>query len=546
MHTPNSSWRLAVRLPENEITGGSLLTQRALPFLIPLLVVAIGSNWRDPALGQSTVATIPVSMPLLIKGGTLIDGTGTHRRKADIRVENGVIREIGHLKPTAAERVINAKGLIVAPGFIDTHSHADGGLMETPDAESQIRQGITTAIVGQDGGSHLPLAKYFEDVQAKHVALNIASFVGHGTVRGVVMGEDYKRPATAEETAKMAALVDQEMQAGALGLSSGLEYDPGLYSTTEEVIACAKAASKHGGLYISHVRDEENEALTSFRELIRIADEAHLPAQISHIKLGSSNVWGKADETLRLMGDADRRGLDITADVYPYTYWRSTIIVITPTRDWTDRGAWQKGLDEIGGPANVLLSTYTPDLVWQGKTLAQISQMTGRDAVTTIQEIVKNTHGEGATGKEGVVVTAMQENDLRRFIAAPRIMFCTDGGLGGSHPRAAGTYPRILGRYVRQWHVLTLENAIRKMTSLPAGRMGFADRGTLKPGMKADIVLFDANKVIDTATTASPMAQPIGLPCVIVNGVPVLDGGKMTGQRPGMVLRRTEAPLKQE
>jgi N-acyl-D-amino-acid deacylase len=475
----------------------------------------------------------------LIRGGALIDGTGAPRRKADIEVSDGVIAAIGRLKPKAGEPVINARGLIVAPGFIDTHSHADGGLLDTPDAESQIRQGITTAIIGQDGGSHLPLAKYFDEVQAKHVALNIASFVGHGTVRSAVMGQDYKRAATPEEIQKMDDLVEQEMQSGALGLSSGLEYDPGLYSTTDEVVSLAKIAAKHGGLYISHVRDEENEALASFKELIQIADAAHLPAQISHIKLGSSNVWGKADEALGLMDDAHRRGLDITADIYPYTYWRSTITVITPTRDWADRAAWQKGLNEIGGPGNVLLSTYTPNPAWEGKTIAQISQETGRDAVTVIQEIVKNTHGEGATGREGVVVTAMQEQDVRRFMTAPGVMFCTDGGLKSSHPRAAGTYPRVLGRYVREWHVLTQEEAIRKMTSLPAWRMGLKERGVLKTGMKADIVLFDADKVIDTATPANPMAPPVGISYVIVNGVPVLEAGKMTGQRPGMVLRRT-------
>jgi N-acyl-D-amino-acid deacylase len=478
----------------------------------------------------------PSTPTLLINGGTLIDGTGAKRRRADVRVAGREVVEVGHLKPRPGERVIDARGLIVAPGFIDTHSHADGGLFETPDAQSQIRQGITTAIIGQDGGSHLPLAAYFVEVAAKPVALNLASFVGHGTVRGAVMGEDYKRPATAAEIEKMAALVDGEMKSGALGLSSGLEYDPGLYSTTAEVVACAKVAAKYGGLYISHVRDEENEALTSFRELIGIAEAAHLPAQISHIKLGSSNVWGKADEVLRSMADAKKRGLDISADVYPYTYWRSTITVITPTRDWTDRAAWQKGLDEIGGPANVLLSTYTPDPNWQGKTIAQISQLTGRDAVTIIQEIVAKTHSEGTTEREGVVVTAMQEADLRRFMRAPGIMFCTDGGLRGGHPRGAGTYPRILGRYVREWHVLTLEDAIRKMTSLPATRMGLRDRGTLKTGMKADIVIFNADQVLDTATTAEPQAQPVGIPYVLVNGVPVLDSGKVTGQHPGMLL----------
>ena len=479
---------------------------------------------------------------LLIAGGTLVDGTSARRRRADVRLAGDTITEIGRLKPRAGERVIEVRGRIVAPGFIDTHSHADGGLLETPEAENQIRQGITTAIIGQDGGSRLPLEAFFRQVTETPVALNLASFVGHGTVRGQVMGEDYKRPATAVEITKMCALVESEMKAGALGLSSGLEYDPGLYATTEEVIACAKVAARYGGLYISHVRDEENEAITSFREVIRIAQEAHLPAQISHIKLGSSNVWGKADEVLRLMHEAKRRGLDITADVYPYTYWRSTITVITPTRDWSDRAAWQKGLDEIGGPSNVLLATYTPDAAWAGKTIAQIAASTGKDAVTIIQEIVKKTRGEGATGREGVVVTAMREDDLRRFIAAPRIMFCTDGGLRSTHPRASGTYPRLLGRYVREWRVLSLEEAIRKMTSLPAWRMGLRDRGIIQSGMKADVVVFDPQRVIDTATTGNPGAAPIGISSVIVNGVPVLDMGKMTGERPGMVLRHKPSP----
>ncbi|MDQ3815617.1 MAG: D-aminoacylase [Armatimonadota bacterium] len=496
------------------------------------------------SLGLSQLVSSESAQPtsLLIAGGTVVDGTGSRGRRADVRLAGDTIQEIGRLKPRPGERVIDARGLVVVPGFIDTHSHADGGLLESPDAESQIRQGITTAIVGQDGFSHFPLDEFLKSVQEKHVALNLASFVGHGTVRSEVLGEDYKRPATRTEIIKMGALVEHEMRAGALGLSSGLEYDPGLYSTTEEVITCAKGAARHGGLYISHVRDEENEALTSFNELIRIAEEAHLPAQISHIKLGSSNVWGKAGEALRLIEAANRRGLDITADVYPYVYWRSSITVIIPTRDWSDRAAWEKGLAEIGGPGNVLLSTYTPDPAWAGQTIAQIAASTGQDAVTIIQEIIKNTHGEGATGREGVVVTAMREDDLRRFIAAPRVMFCTDGGLRSSHPRAAGTYPRVLGRYVREWKVLTLEEAIRKMTLLPAWRMGFADRGVLQPGQKADIVIFDARTVLDTATIAEPMAKPVGIQHVIVNGVPVLDAGKITGERPGVVLRRS--PLK--
>jgi N-acyl-D-amino-acid deacylase len=275
-----------------------------------------------------------------------------------------------------------------------------------------IRQGVTTAVVGQDGGSTYPLAKFFSDLEAKRVALNIASFVGHGSARGFVLGSDDKRAATPAEVLRMRTYIAEGMRAGALGLSSGLEYDPGLYGTTEEIIACAKVASAYGGMYISHVRDEENDALTSFGELVRIAGEARLPGQISHIKLGSSPVWNKAGAVLQMMADAGRRGVSVTADVYPYTYWQSTITVIIPTRDWDDRKQWETGLAEIGGPRNVLLTTYSPDAAWVGKTIAEIARTTGKDAVSIIQEIVRKTHGPGASGRESVVVTAMQGKRL--------------------------------------------------------------------------------------------------------------------------------------
>lgn len=469
----------------------------------------------------------------------MVDGTGAKPRRADVRIENDRIVAVGALKPKTGERVIDAKGLVVAPGFIDTHSHADAGLLEKPDAEPVIRQGITTAVVGQDGSSHYPLADYFSQLNKTHVAINIASFVGHGTVRQQAMKEDFKRPAHPEELAQMGVLIDSEMREGGLGLSSGLEYDPGYYSTTEELIACAKHAAAQGGLYISHVRNEDNHAIEAFKELITIAEQAKLPAQISHIKLGSKSVWGKAGEVLKLMSDARKRGLDISADVYAYLYWQSSIIVLIPTRNWEDRAAWQKGLDDVGGPGHVLLANYTPDAKWAGKTIAEIATMTGKDAITVIQEVVRRTHGPNADGFEGVVVTAMTEEDLRTFLKDPNIMICSDGVPGGTHPRGAGNYPRILGRYVREEKVLKLEEAVHKMTSLPASRMGFKDRGSIKTGMKADIVIFDPRTVIDTATTVNPKSAPIGINFVLVNGQLVIEGGKVTGARPGEVVRRT-------
>ena len=493
-----------------------------------------------------TIAVCPAPRPLarqenysiLIAGGRVIDGTGARPRRADVRIVGGKIAAIGSLTAEQGERVVDAKGLVVAPGFIDAHSHADGELLEDPDAETQIRQGITTSVVGQDGDSHFPLQTWFDAVTAKGVALNIASFVGHGTVRTQAMGAEASKPATPAQIAKMKELTAQEMAAGAIGLSSGLEYVPGRYSTTEELIACAQVAGRFGGLYISHVRNEDNQALESFRELLRIADEGHLPAQISHIKLCSTPVWGKSKTVIRMMADARRRGLDITADIYPYLYWQSTIVVLIPTEEWENRALWTKGLADVGGAGHVLLSSYTPKPEWAGKTLAEIAAQTHQDPVTIIQEIVRATHGPGATGKEGVIVTAMSERDVDTFLADPHIMFCSDGGLHGTHPRGAGSFPRVLGRYVRERKVLSLEAAVHKMTGLTAQRMGLADRGVLAVGKAADIVLFDAAKVNDTATTANPTSAPLGIPTVFVNGVLVMENGRATGAHPGGVLKR--------
>ncbi|RYG47955.1 D-aminoacylase [bacterium] len=474
---------------------------------------------------------------LVIRGGMLYDGLGRPPVQRDIRIENGMIVAVGRFAAKRGDEVIDAKGLAVAPGFIDAHSHADGGILANLGAETQVRQGITTAVVGEDGGSNFPLKDWFAKLQATPPAINFASFVGHGTVRGKVMGESEKK-STPEERRKMAALVEEEMKSGALGLSTGLEYQPGRYAETGEVVELAKAARKHGGIYISHLRNEDNAAIAAVDELIAIAQAAKIPAQINHIKLGSARVWGQAGNVLRKMADARKQGLDITADIYPYLYWQSTIRVLIPTEDWDDRKLWEQGLADVGGPGNVRLTSFSPDPSWAGKTIAEIAAQTGKDPIAVIQDIVNRTHRNGNQGSESVVVTAMSDEDVKTFMSSPLVMFCSDGGLKGSHPRGAGSFPRILGVYVREAHALSLAQAIQKMTSVPAQRFGFRDRGTIARGKKADLVIFDPATVKDTATVAEPQSPPIGIPTVIVNGIPVLRDGKVTGLTPGMGLRR--------
>lgn len=484
--------------------------------------------------------SIPESV--LLQGGMVIDGSGSKRRRADVRVQGDTILAVGKLKPIEGERVLSAKGLVVAPGFIDTHSHCDGRLLSLPNAEAHIRQGITTAVVGVDGGSNLPLKDWFAKVEQAKVALNIASYVGHGTVRQSVMGQDTRRPASPTEVSRMEQLVQQEMEAGAIGISTGLEYDPGYYATTEEIIACAKVAAKYGGSYTSHLRDEGNKVFEAIEELIRIAKEAKIPAKVCHLKLGTAAVWGKTKEVHKLFNKANQSGLDIRADIYPYTYWQSTIVVLIPTRDWNDRSAWEKGLAEVGGASRVRLSAYSPNPQWQGKTLEEIAKASGKDAVTVIQEILAQTHNVDGSRKEGVresvIVEAMNERDVQVLIAAPETNICSDGGLDGGHPRGAGAFPRVLARYVRDTKTLTLEKAVYKMTHLPAKRLGFADRGLLRPGYKADIVLFDPQAVRDMASVAQSTTPPEGIPTVLVNGKITLLDGKIYAERAGKVLRR--------
>lgn len=485
----------------------------------------------------TTLAVVALAPRILFVGGLVYDGSGGTASKVDVAVQGGRIAEVGHLRPRVGDILVKCGGLAVAPGFIDAHSHASGKVFDEPDAESQIRQGITTAVVGEDGGSELPVSEFFAHLAKSPASLNFASFVGHGTIRQKVIGDADRAP-TPEELEKMKALVGQAMADGALGLSTGLEYVPNRYAKTDEVVELAKVAAQHGGIYISHMRNEDNQFFDAFNELLQVAKQAGIPAQVNHIKLGSSRVWGQADKVGQMIQESRREGLDISADEYPYTYWQSTIRVLIATEQFDDRKQWEQGLSDVGGPGNVLLSRFTPDPSWEGKTIAELAKDQKKDAINLIQEIIRRT--SDGKGKESVVVTAMSERDVEAFMRNPNIAFCSDGAIGGSHPRGAGAFPRVLGVYVRERRVIPLAEAIRKMTSLSADRFGFADRGRIAVGKAADIVVFDPRRVKDMATTKNPTAPPVGIPTVMVNGEFVLRRGKVTHAHPGQVVKKNQ------
>lgn len=478
---------------------------------------------------------------VLIENVKVYDGTGNPPFIANVRVRADRIEAIGlHLKPHAGERVRNAHGLAMAPGFIDMHTHADRGLLEDLDAATVSRQGVTTIFIGQDGQSRFPLRDYYAQLEASRPAINVASMIGHATLREQIMGKDLYRASTPEELARMKTLLAQEMRAGAFGLSTGLEYEEGHFATTDEVIALSKVAAAAGGFYISHVRDEANHTFESFGEVLLIGREAHIPVEISHIKLGSARLWHMAATRMpEFFAAAKRDHVKLTADVYPYTYWYSTIRVMVPDRDYDNLDKVAQALADNGGAAAIRLVLYTPEPELEGKTLEDIGAAWKLTPAESYVRIVQATSAEVGAHKpmEAVIVTSMSEDDVRWFIAQPQIMFCSDGDLHGAHPRGAGSFPRVLGRYVREQRVLPLQTAIHKMTELPAQQLKLKDRGRIAPGYVADLVLFDPDVVNDQSSIAAPQAPPLGIPAVMVSGEWVIDSGLPTGNHPGRVLR---------
>ncbi|MDQ7041305.1 MAG: D-aminoacylase [Rhodothermus sp.] len=515
-----------------------------------------------------TVGTQPDTIyTVILEGGTIYDGTGAPPFVADVGLLGDRIVAIGDLTEARAALRLNVEGLVVAPGFIDIHSHAVRGGPETsgifrhPLAENYIRQGVTTVFAGQDGSSPLPIGEFLARFELTPAAINLGLFVGHGSVRRAVMGNENRAP-TPNELEQMKALVAQAMEEGAWGLSSGLKYVPGAYAHTEEVIALAQVAARYGGIYITHMRDEGLRVLESVKETIRIGREGGLPAQITHTKIIGPRMWGKSRELLRLVDEALQAGIDVSMDQYPYTASSTGISVLFPS--WALEGdreallarlqdpATRRKIKEAvlfnlredrggGDPSRVQLAFCAWDTTLNGKNLAQVLQEQGRPVtVEAAAELVLEIQERGGcTG----IFHAMSEDDVARIMQHPRTMICSDGGIpdpgvGVPHPRNYGAFARVLARYVRERSLLTPEVAIHKMTGLPAWRLNLKDRGVLRAGAYADVVVLDLNRMQDHATFTHPHQYAEGIVHVFVNGQAVLLHGKLTGARPGRVLRK--------
>ena len=514
------------------------------------------------------VATLTVALPaaagerydIVIRSGQVVDGAGNPWLIADVAIAGGRIAAIGTLGAVEAGTVIDGAGLVVAPGFIDVHTHADRDIASQPSVANALLQGVTTVVGGNCGGSRLPLADLFTRLETTGIALNFASFVGHNTVRRMVKGNEDRAPSPAE-LEKMQALVRQEMAAGALGLSTGLNYLPGRFSTTEEVIALARATHPHRAVYTTHMRNQGEHIRSSIEEAVRIGREAGVVVQISHVKLADEVVWGKPQLIVEPVEAARAAGLEVYMDQYPYTATSSGLLSSFP--GWAVAGG-QEALKErlkdpeqyariraavikdrftsergIFRPGAILIATDRKHPEYQGKSLEQILQLLGREVtVENAADLFIQLQVED--DPQGVFFQ-MDEGDVATLMRHPLTMIASDGavqvlGEGSPHPRSYGTFPRVLARYVRDQGVLPLPDAVRRMTSLPAQAMGFLDRGVLRPGMAADVVVFDPKRILDTANFEQPHQYPAGIAWVIVNGRVAARDGTIVDRAAGRVL----------
>ncbi len=485
------------------------------------------------ATAQSPASQTTATMPTLIRRARLLDGTGGPSRTVDVRVRGDRIVAVGDLTAEPSDRVVEAAGLTLAPGFIDTHSHHDRGLDTARDAVAMVSQGVTTIVVGQDGGGS-DLASMFARLENRPVSVNVASYAGHGAIRSRVMGKDFARHATDVEVERMKALVKTEMDAGALGLSTGLEYDPGIYSSHDEVLALAKVAGDAGGRYISHIRSEDRWFWDALDEVITIGRVNKMPVQVSHIKLGMHDLWGQAEKLIGVLDAARAAGVPLTADIYPYTYWQSNLGVLYPKRNFADETETAFVLGHVSLASDIIFNRFPSHPEYVGKTLAQVADTRGASHAKTLMSILAEPGGESV----GIVAKGMSDGDVERLIQWSFSNICSDGQSFGLHPRGFGSFAKVLGPYVRDRKLFSLEEAVRKMSSLAAANVGIVSRGRIAPEYFADLVLFDPASVADRADFGSAQAQAVGVRSVWVNGQVVFENGKATGVYAGRPLRR--------
>ena len=499
------------------------------------------------------------SFDLLIKNGRIVDGTGTPWYEADVGIVGDRITRVGNLSGATAPKVIDATDLIVAPGFIDPHTHALRGIFAVPNAESALLQGVTTLTEGNDGSSPYPIDRHYADIQDLRISPNWAVFIGQGTIRQRVIGFGLRK-ASPQEMDRMKQMVRDAMEQGALGISTGLFYVPGSFTSTEEVIELSKVAAEYNGIYISHIREEAAQLIDSVQETIRIGEEAGIPVQITHHKVIGVENWGASVESLRLVDEARARGVDVTIDQYPYTASQTSINALIP--QWAQAGGREEMLNRInspetystikseviakilydrggGDPKNVFISRNSWDPNMAGKNLAELTleagmEPTPENAAEIVFDIIR---GGGATA----VYHAIGPEDVDRIMRHPATAIGSDGpvgvfGEGAPHPRQYGTFARILGHYVRERGVITLEEAVKKMSSQSARRLGIHDRGLITEGYFADVAVFDAEEIIDRASFEQPHQYATGMKFVLVNGEVVVENGAHTGRRPGRIL----------
>jgi N-acyl-D-amino-acid deacylase len=495
---------------------------------------------------------------LLIVNGKIVDGTGNPWYRSSVAIKDGRIAKIGEIDRSSAAQVIDAGGRIVAPGFIDVHAHTED-IFSHPAAENFIRMGVTSLVTGNCGGSVTEVGEFFGRFTDRPLAVNLATLIAHGSVRSKAMGLDNRAP-TPEEQQKMNEIVDAAMRDGAVGLSTGLIYVPGTFAKTDEVVELAKVAARYGGTYASHIRDEGTGVEAAIREAINIGEQANMPVEISHFKISAKSLWGRSPTTIGLVRAARERGLQVTVDQYAYTASSTSLDVRLP--NWAVAGGRAEGRKRLADPETrkrivremkddikqkhfkdysfAYVASYRANPEYNGKNIAEITQAArgSRKLDAQIEQILEMYDKGGAQ----MVYRVMSEDDVQNIMREPFTMIASDSGVrefgsGVPHPRGYGNNARVLGKYVRELRIVSLEDAVRKMTSLPAQTFGIRDRGLLREGFAADIVIFDDTAVTDKATFEAPHQYSEGFSSVIVNGSVVFDGTKMTGARPGQPIR---------